>query len=245
MDWTTTDEQSIKTEADLDLSMLSENGDKDELEETEESFDNDEHFESHSESSYSETQTMNENLVHSNLTPRNDQNCVSTASILTTDDAKLNQQYVVTYLPTSVGNQISMRNDSDALLTAATGSCVTIATPNHQPTQNQQSAPPQNHQQALYADQTTNSLAAANGTVNNVENKFPMNNRIITVPVNTAPAILNYFLMEIAVQMERLNDIAQMEMKIEIHRLLLEKLKNINNLRQPQSICFATSTNPN
>ena len=42
---------------------------------------------------------------------------------------------------------------------------------------------------------------------------------------------LNYFLMDVAQQMDKLNDIAQMEMKIEIHKLLLEKLKNSSNLR--------------
>lgn len=241
MDWTATDEQSIKTEADLDLTMLSENGGDEELEETEESFDNDERCESHSESSYSETQTMNDNLVHSTVTSRNDQSCVSTASILTTDDPKMNQQYVVTYLPTTVGNQIPMRSEGDALLSAAAANCVTIAGPTHHQTPSHQTTQQQTHQQTLYTEQNTNQT----GTVNSVENKYPMNNRIITVPVNTTPTIVNYFLMDVAVQMERLNDIAQMELKIEIHRLLLEKLKNINNLRQPQSICFATPTNPN
>lgn len=242
MDWTATDEQSIKTEADLDLSMLSEGGGEEELEEAEESFDNDDRCESHSESSYSETQTMNETMTHSAAAARNDQTCVSSASILTADDPKLNQQYVVTYLPTSVGNQIPMRTEGDALLSAAAANCVTIAAPTHQQTTTHQAQPQAHHHQTMYTDQSGGALSSATGTV---ENKYAMNNRIITLPMNTTPAIVNYFLMDVAVQMERLNDIAQMEMKIEIHRLLLEKLKNINNLRQPQSICFAAPTNPN
>lgn len=52
-------------------------------------------------------------------------------------------------------------------------------------------------------------------------------NQSLPLPTNTS----NYFLLDIGMQMERLNVIAQMELKIEIHRLLLEKLRDPNNLR--------------
>lgn len=55
-------------------------------------------------------------------------------------------------------------------------------------------------------------------------------NRMLTIPMS-APSTMNYFLMDVAMQMERLNDIAQMELKIDIHRLLLDKLRNHRNLR--------------
>lgn len=42
---------------------------------------------------------------------------------------------------------------------------------------------------------------------------------------------LNYFLLDVAQQMGKLNDIAQMEVKIEIHKLLLGKLKDVQNLQ--------------
>lgn len=42
---------------------------------------------------------------------------------------------------------------------------------------------------------------------------------------------LNYFLLDVAQQMSKLNDIAQMEVKIEIHKLLLAKLKDAKNLQ--------------
>lgn len=44
--------------------------------------------------------------------------------------------------------------------------------------------------------------------------------------------ILNYFLLDVSQQMNKLNDIAQMEVKIDIHKLLLEKLKDGKNLRR-------------
>lgn len=42
---------------------------------------------------------------------------------------------------------------------------------------------------------------------------------------------VNYFLMDIQLQMEKLNDLAQIELKIEIQKLILEKLRCPNNLR--------------
>lgn len=42
---------------------------------------------------------------------------------------------------------------------------------------------------------------------------------------------VNYFLMDVQQQMDKLNDIAQIELKIEIQKLLLDKLRCANNLR--------------
>lgn len=203
MDWTATDEQSIKTETDLDLSVLSEIGNDEQTDGCEESYENDERCESISdESSYSSSHQVfaTDSTAEAPSAPRDPLCTANTQQILTTTETSYQPQYLLT---TAVGDQMSHQ---------------TV----HEPT-------------------TINSA-----TITTVDaNKYQMNNRIITVPVTTAPSIVNYFLMDVAVQMERLNDIAQMEMKIEIHRLLLEKLKNINNLRQPQSMCFAAPANHN
>lgn len=42
---------------------------------------------------------------------------------------------------------------------------------------------------------------------------------------------VNYFLMDVQQQMDKLNDLAQIELKIDIQKLLLEKLRCANNLR--------------
>lgn len=205
MDWTATDEHSIKTETDLDLSVLSEIGNDEQDDGCEESYENDERCDSISdESSYSGSQQVftTDNVVNATNTPQNDQQCTTNTPIIATDNYQ--QQYLL-----SVGDQIP-----------------------HQAVQQQP-------QPTIFSEPTTINNATVDAS------KYQMNNRIITVPVTTAPSIVNYFLMDVAVQMERLNDIAQMEMKIEIHRLLLEKLKNINNLRQPQSMCFAAPANHN
>lgn len=207
MDWTATDEQSIKTETDLDLSVLSEIGNDEQDDGCDESYENGERCESISgESSYSSSHQVfaTDNTADATNSPRDGLCTANTQQILATTDSNYQPQYLLT---ASVGDQIS-----------------------HQSVQQQP-------QPTIFNEPTT---------VNTVDaNKYQMNNRIITVPVTTAPSIVNYFLMDVAVQMERLNDIAQMEMKIEIHRLLLEKLKNINNLRQPQSMCFAAPANHN
>lgn len=42
---------------------------------------------------------------------------------------------------------------------------------------------------------------------------------------------LNYFLMDVQLQMNKLNELAQMELKIEIQKMILEKLRKAENLR--------------
>lgn len=42
---------------------------------------------------------------------------------------------------------------------------------------------------------------------------------------------LNYFLMDIQLQMSKLNEFAQMELKIDIQKLILEKLRKPENLK--------------
>lgn len=42
---------------------------------------------------------------------------------------------------------------------------------------------------------------------------------------------LNYFLMDVQLQMNKMNDFAQMELKIEIQKLILEKLRKPENLK--------------
>lgn len=253
MDWTATDD--IKKDPDLDLSMLSDICDDDEQEEFDETYENDENCESQSEDSSYASSPMDERRVQLMATTTtaaaqadstifqiddkkmqlDDKNvqlmATTTPNQLFTgatvaDNANKMNQYLLAYLPTAATatNQIQLRSDADNSMMTTTTNCVSI--------NNQTVTAP------MFAD------TVANTTTNPMENKYQMNNRIITVPVN-APTIVNYFLMDVAMQMERLNDIAQMEMKIEIHRLLLDKLRNPNNLRQTPSICFTTNPNPN
>ncbi|KAG4065534.1 hypothetical protein HA402_013304 [Bradysia odoriphaga] len=42
---------------------------------------------------------------------------------------------------------------------------------------------------------------------------------------------LNYFLMDVQLQMSKLNELAQMELKIDIQKMILEKLRNPENLK--------------
>lgn len=246
MDWTATDE--IKKDPELDLSILSdEMCDDDEPEECDETYENEENCESQSESSYgssqiyhdtSATETAAQAADSTNIS-RTDGMCTVTATPMftgahvTTDNTNKMNQYLVAYLPTATqANPIQIRTD----MMDAQANCVSI---------NNATA---NAAQTMYAATTATAAAepAQSTTTSPLDTKYSMNNqqRIITVPVSTGP-IVNYFLMDLAVQMERLNDIAQMELKIEIHRLLLEKLKNVNNLRQTQtSICFTTPQNP-
>lgn len=42
---------------------------------------------------------------------------------------------------------------------------------------------------------------------------------------------LNYFLMDVQLQMSKLNEIAQMELKIDIQKMILEKLRKSENLK--------------
>lgn len=238
MDWTATDE--VKKDPELDLSMISDMCDDDEHEECDETYENEENCESQSESSYgssqlyhetSATETAAAQAADSTNISRPEPLCtVTTTPMFTTgaavgDTNKMNQ-YLVAYLPTATQtNPIQIRTEQEML--AAQPNCVSINGATGAPT--------------MFAE------PAQSTTSSPLDSKYSVNNqRIITVPVSTGPTIVNYFLMDLAVQMERLNDIAQMELKIEIHRLLLEKLKNANNLRQTQtSICFTTPQNPN
>lgn len=243
MDWTATDE--IKKDPELDLSILSTDMCEDD-EEHDENFENEENGESQSESSYGSSPMYQENAPETEATAaqaadstnisRTDPLCtVSTTPLFTATVAGANiadnsRPYVVAYLPTAPNHPIHIRSEQESMMTPQ-ANCVSIS--NHPA-------------QTIYAEPQP--PPPQNATTSPLDAKYAMNNqRIITVPVSTgATTIVNYFLMDLAVQMERLTDIAQMELKIEIHRLLLEKLKNANNLRQAQaSICFTTPQNPN
>lgn len=242
MDWTAADD--IKKDPDIDLSLLSnickkedhENHD-DNDDECDETYENDLECESQSEdSSYTSSHIFQQmpteestaaQVADSTIT-RSEQQCTvsSTPLISNTnvnDSTKLNQ-YLFTYVPqaNTLPSSLQIRNDQDTIVNASTTNCVTINNPH-----------------TMFAE-----TAPSTTSTTPIDNKFQLNNRIITVPVAASPQIVNYFLMDVAMQMERLNDIAQMEMKIEIHRLLLEKLRNVNNLRQTPSICFTAPTNP-
>lgn len=240
MDWTATDE--IKKDPELDLSLLSDICDDDEHEECDGIYENEENCESQSESSYGSSQMYlddtgtttksSSSQAADSTIPRTDPICtVTTTPMFTTgtsvaDNTNKLSQYLVAYLPAAPHvNPIQIRTEQD-IMTPQTN-CMSI---------NNQTA----NAPTMFAEQ-------AQSTSNSLDSKYAVNNqRIISVPVATGPTIVNYFLMDLAVQMDRLNDIAQMELKIEIHRLLLEKLKNVNNLRQTQaSICFTTPQNPN
>lgn len=230
MDWTATDD--IKKDPELDLSAISDVCDDGEHEECDETYENEENCESQSESSYGSSQMYHETSATESIPVQPDPMCtISTAPMLTTGtavaDANKMNQYLVAYLPTPPPqtNPMQIRTEPDMMTPQA--NCVSI--------------------NRTASAQTMFGEPVQSTTSNPMDSKYTVNNqRIITVPVSTGPNFVNYFLMDLAVQMERLNDIAQMELKIEIHRLLLEKLKNSNNLRQTQtSICFTTPQNPN
>lgn len=228
MDWTATDD--IKKDSEFDLSVIPD--DDGEHEECDETYENEENCESQSESSYGSSQIYHETSATESISIQPDPMCtIPTTPMLTTGtavtDANKMNQFLVAYLPTPTQtNPMQIRTEQD-MITTSQANCVAI---------NRTASA-----QTMFAEQ------AQSTTSNPIDSKYTVNNqRIITVPVSTGPNFVNYFLMDLAVQMERLNDIAQMELKIEIHRLLLEKLKNSNNLRQTQtSICFTTPHNPN
>lgn len=52
-----------------------------------------------------------------------------------------------------------------------------------------------------------------------------------SAPANGSASRLNYFLMDVQQQMEKLNDIAQMELKVDMQKLLLDKLRHLDNYK--------------
>lgn len=266
MDWTAADD--IKKEPGLDLSILSdmcdEDGDDEDADEQDacDEYENEENCESQSESSYGSSQLYHNDTsarpgipvqaADSTNIPRSAmdaQLCTATTFATGLTDSKMNQQFLVAYLPTVAGttqtDPLQLRSGTELMATNA-ANCVSInSAPNATATFFASTA----HAAAAESAAQSSISAAATPPTNPLDSsKYSSlnNQRIVNVPVATGPTIINYFLMDLAVQMERLNDIAQMEFKIEISRLLLEKLKNVNNLRQTQtSICFATPQNPN
>lgn len=253
MDWTATDD--IKKDSELDLSILSdicddEGNDEvdDEPEVCDASYENEENCESQSESSYGSSQMYN-NTASARPVPADPLNvprsamdaphlCTTTAFSTGLTDSKMNHQYLVAYLPTVAStaqtNPLQIRNEAD-LIAANAANCVAMNSTSNAPA-------------TIFAapGSAAESTSTAATPLDSTKYSSINNQRIVTVPVASGPTIVNYFLMDLAVQMERLNDIAQIELKIEINRLLLEKLKNVNNLRQAQtSICFTTPQNPN
>lgn len=243
MDWTATE----KNDTELDLTVLcDDDGDDEDADEC------DDNCESQSESSYSESSQICNNDPVQAADSTNIPRCTLDTQICTgptftpglSDANKVNHQYLVAYLPT-VGTTthtqpIQIRAEPDLLIAANAANC---NTPNASIFATTSAATAEST-----AHSSSASASSSSTTTHPLDSKYSSvsNQRIVTVPVGTGPTIVNYFLMDLAVQMERLNDIAQMELKIEIHRLLLEKLKNVNNLRQAQtSICFTTPQNTN
>lgn len=232
MDWTPADDVKKDADFDMSVSMLSDAAGDDDTEDDYDECENDENCETQSEDSYTSSsfqqsvasessaaaQADSTDITQMTNTPNNDMPYAETVP----ESANKLNQCVLAYLPQS--NTIHFRNDGDAatFMTTSTPNCMPIAS------------------QAI---NTSSMFATNDGTSHTMDNKMQAN-RLITVPV-TPPSTVNYFLMDVAMQMDRLNDIAQMELKIEIHRLLLEKLRNPSNLRQAPSICFTTTQNPN
>lgn len=257
MDWTAADD--IKKDPELDLSILSdmcdEDGDDEDADEHDAcnvSYENEENCESQSESSYGSSQLYNNDTsmrpgqtIDSTNIPRSAvdaQLCAATTFSTGLTDSKINHQYLVAYLPTVASttqtNPLQIRSDAELIATNA-ANCVSInSIPNATATIFASTAV------GAAESGAHSSTSAATPPTNPLDSSkySSLNNQRIM----NGPTIVNYFLMDLAVQMDRLNDIAQMEFKIEISRLLLEKLKNVNNLRQTQtSICFTNPQNPN
>lgn len=234
MDWIATDE--IKKDPELDLSIQSDMCDDEEHEACDENYDNDENCESQSESSYDSSPMYHETSMSESATQaadstnisRSDPMCTvtttpiqftTTGTNIADHSNKLNQQYLVAYLPnaTTQANAIQIRTDQE-LIANQQAHCVSInnATVGSAAT--------------MYAAEPAQST-----TTSPLDTKYSINNqRIITVPVSTAPPLLptivNFFLMDLAVQMEKLTNIAQIELKLEILEKLHEKLSEKKNL---------------
>lgn len=248
MDWTAADD--IKKDPELDLSILSDMCDEDGDDEDADEHDacNEENCESQSESSYGSSQLYNNETsarpgipgqaIDSTNIPRSavDAQLCPATTFAGLTDSKINHQYLVAYLPTVASttqtNPLQIRSDAELMATNAAINSIPNATATIFASTSVGAAESGAHSSTSAATPPTNPLDS---------NKYSsLNNQRIT------NGIVNYFLMDLAVQMDRLNDIAQMEFKIEISRLLLEKLKNVNNLRQTQtSICFTNPQNPN
>lgn len=122
---------------------------------------------------------------------------------------------------------------SEILYTASSSS---IETTPEQKTIVQHHQQQQQHQPQTISDQDVSVSVSSSGNNNNFtigqENNIATASNSTTnnsVPLSTTSLALNYFLMDIQIQMDKLNELAQMELKIEIQKLILNKLRNSNN----------------
>lgn len=161
----------------------------------------------------------------------------STVTTPTTKSQTLSQ-YVVTYVPTTPTSTRAQRNSQEEQTlvhhdsTAAAEAC---NRPSYVKTIDDAASP------TAHASTTVQSYQV----VSSIDSLHPHRNSIasIAIPakdssssnsiaITTSNNDLNYFLMDVAQVMNKLSDIAQMEIKIEINKLLLGKLKDSKNLQR-------------
>lgn len=217
MDWTTAEEKSIKIETDSDQTLPEDTAGVDDMDDN-------------------ETNNTDENSNFSNVAQIE-------SDIDTVQDVKENQeanqtismekppnlnQYVFTYVPSTMPAATHITNQEQYSNYADGASC------SHQPVKNVLNSISRNSsvcsnpqpQELITSTHKETSIAHNSATNQVLDSNDPK------LPSFSISPALNYFLMDVAVQMEKLNEIAQMEMKIDIHKLLLDKLRNINNLRR-------------
>lgn len=204
MDWTTSEEQTIKIEADIAKNCIkSTNGEVDDID-----ANNTDDYSICSDTAQEMTEVAVDNV---NNSKESDQT-------MPIDKPQHLNQFVLTYMP-AISNQSQFQNYSEH------ESCSQLVKnpPSCSLSQNQSIATVSQPQELISSTHKENSLA----TTQSSQIFDPDYGK---TALTTSPA-LSYFLMDVAVQMEKLNEIAQMEVKIDIHKLLLDKLRNSNNLR--------------
>lgn len=211
MDWTTTEEKSIKLEVDSDQNLPDDDA---------------------ADIDDNETNNTDENSSFSNINP--DEAAIEAAHdikevqdsrpTLTMEKPPNLNQFVFTYVPSAVPTTSHLATQEQYQNYTDEASC------SHQPMKSNMSrnssvcssVQPQELITSTHKETSMAQHAVAGQAVITNDHKISS--------ASVSPA-LNYFLMDVALQMEKLNEFAQMEVKIDIHKLLLDKLRNASNLR--------------
>lgn len=215
MDWTTAEEKSIKIETDNEQNIT------DDVVETDDMNDNEEN--NTDENSNFSNMAQAETAIDAGHNIKENQETNQTLAI--EKQQNLNQ-FVFTYVPTTMPAATQITNHEQYQTYADGASC------SHQPMKNvlsnmcRNSLVSSNAQTQELITSTHKEMTTTQNLVSNSQVLDSSDPKLASVP----PA-LNYFLMDVAVQMEKLNEIAQMEVKIDIHKLILDKLRSHKNLR--------------
>lgn len=140
-------------------------------------------------------------------------------------------QFVLTYVPNSPaqkGTNQESTVDSTATMTSSYVSTSKASSTRALDAQIIQSVPVTT---PINLSTTTIPSYQVVSTIDRIPHRDPVKETKTPILDNLNAGNLNYFLLDVAQQMSKLNDIAQIEVKIDIHKLLLEKLKDLKNLQ--------------